>query len=160
MFLVPPVQMMSNEVAGTREEESTSSARSRPVHVLVVDDDRDSADSLSALLKLAGGKSSTAYDGTSALETIFAYRPDVVLLDLSMPGVNGFEVALQIRKYPELRKIMLIAVTGWGRNEDLRRSHQAGFDHHLVKPVDIDVLLRMLGLGDEPRSAPPFELSG
>ena len=120
---------------------------SRPLHVLVVDDDRDSADSLSELLKLTGIVCSTAYDGETALETVMDQRPDVVLLDLMMPGLNGFDVALRIRQ-SDIKDTTLIALTGWARSEDLRRSLQAGFDHHLVKPVEFEFLLRLLGLPD------------
>jgi len=108
--------------------------------VLVVDDNRDAADSLGLLLRLLGAEVRVVNDGPSALQALPAYRPTVVLLDIGMPGMNGYEVARQIRQQPEWRDVMLIALTGWGQEEDRRRTSQAGFDHHLLKPADISTL--------------------
>ncbi len=112
--------------------------------VLVVDDNRDAADSLSMLLRFMGLEARVAYDGHAALEAIRADRPAAVLLDLGMPGIDGFEVARRVRRDPELRDVMLVALTGWGQDEDHRRSQEAGFDHHLVKPVDQALLGEIL----------------
>jgi signal transduction histidine kinase/CheY-like chemotaxis protein len=104
--------------------------------VLVVDDNRDAADSLASLVAAFGATVRVAYDGRSALQVVRDFRPGVVFLDLGMPGVDGFEVARRIRELDELRDIALVAVTGWGQKEDRRRTGAAGFDRHLVKPVD------------------------
>jgi signal transduction histidine kinase len=112
--------------------------------VLVVDDNKDSAASMGMLLKFLGTDVQVAYDGATALATIERYRPDVVLLDIGMPGMDGFEVARQVRQRAEFDSIMLIALTGWGQAEDRHRTQTAGFDHHLVKPADITALQSLL----------------
>jgi two-component system CheB/CheR fusion protein len=112
--------------------------------ILVVDDSRDAAESLGTLLQLVGSDVRTAHDGPGALEVLRTYRPGVVLLDISMPGMDGYEVARRIRRQPEFRDVILIALTGWGQEEDRRRARAAGFDHHLVKPVDFDSLQELL----------------
>jgi CheY-like chemotaxis protein len=96
------------------------------------------------LLKFLGTDVQVAYDGATALATIESYRPDVVLLDIGMPGMDGFEVARQVRQRAEFDSIMLIALTGWGLAEDRHRTQTAGFDHHLVKPADITALQSLL----------------
>ena len=112
--------------------------------VLVVDDSRDGADSLRVLLELLGAEVRVEYDGLAALEAFDTYRPQLVLLDIGMPGMDGFEVARRLRQRPESRNVTLIALTGWGQEKDRRNSKAAGFDHHLVKPVDIDALEGLL----------------
>jgi CheY-like chemotaxis protein len=104
--------------------------------VLVVDDSRDGADSLGMVLKMLGAEAEVVYDGPSAIAAIRAERPATVLLDLGMPGMDGYQVAAEIRKDPALSGIRLIALTGWGSEEERRRSREAGFDDHWVKPVD------------------------
>ena len=106
-----------------------------PRRVLVVDDNRDAAESLAMLLKLKGHDVRTAHDGPSALDSAAQYHPDVVLLDIGLPGMSGYQVAQLIRGLPGLRNVMLVAVTGYGQDEDRRRAHEAGMDRHLVKPV-------------------------
>jgi PAS domain S-box-containing protein len=108
--------------------------------VLVVDDNRDAADSLCMLLRGAGASAQTAYDGSSALEAIGASQPNVLLLDLGMPGMDGFTVARRIRQDPRHRHLTLIALTGWGQEQDRLHSLAAGFDHHLTKPADLNAL--------------------
>ena len=112
--------------------------------ILVVDDHHDSANSLGALLKLSGANVRTAYDGETALEAIESYRPRVVFLDIGMPGMDGYEVARKARAESEGRDLTLIALTGWGQEERVRRSKDAGIDHHLVKPVDYNALIDLL----------------
>jgi len=119
------------------------SARS-PLRILVVDDNRDGADSLSELLTMMGDDTRTAYDGQAALDAAMEFQPDVILLDIGLPKLNGYEVCRRIRRQPDGENIVLIAVTGWGQDEDRRRSHAAGFDHHMVKPVDPQALLELL----------------
>jgi PAS domain S-box-containing protein len=104
--------------------------------VLVVDDNVDAAESLAMLLKFRGHEVRVAHDGQAAVPAVFDFHPDVVLLDLGLPGMNGYEVAREVRSRPEFAKLVLAAVTGYGQEEDRRRSREAGFDHHFVKPVD------------------------
>jgi PAS domain S-box-containing protein len=120
--------------------------------ILVADDSRDGADSMAFLLKAAGHTVHTAYDGRGAIRLAEAVRPDVVLLDIGMPEVSGYDVARAIRREAWGRHIRLIALTGWSQAEHRRHSLEAGFDDHLVKPVDLDVLENLLQMG----SAPPI----
>jgi CheY-like chemotaxis protein len=112
--------------------------------ILIVDDNKDGADSLAMLLKLGGHETFTASDGREALARFAEFCPDVVLLDIGLPGMSGFEVCRRIRGHPGGRESMLIAVTGWGQEEDRQRSFEAGFDGHLVKPVNHDLLMQLL----------------
>lgn len=112
--------------------------------ILVVDDNSDSANSMGMLLKFLGADVHVAYDGPAALEALHSYRPSVVLLDIGMPGMDGYETAKQMRQRPGGQDATLIALTGWGQDEDRRRSKEAGMDHHLVKPVDISALQALL----------------
>ena len=112
--------------------------------ILVVDDNRDTASSLSMLLEILGNTVFTAYDGAEAVDAAGRHRPDVVLLDIGLPTMNGFDAARAIRREPWGRKMVLVAVTGWGQPEDKKKAAEAGFDHHLVKPVDPKALLKLL----------------
>jgi CheY-like chemotaxis protein len=112
--------------------------------ILVADDNYDSATSLSILLNDAGYDVRTAGDGAQAVETAAQFRPDVALLDIGMPKLNGYDVARQIRSQPWGRHVLLIAVTGWGGADHRQQTAQAGFDHHLTKPVDPAALTRLL----------------
>jgi len=111
---------------------------------LVVDDNVDATVSQAELLRMLGHEVETAYDGQSALRKAQAFRPEVVLLDLGMPGMDGFEVARRLRATPEGRHVLLVAQTGWGQEEDRKRTKAAGFDVHLAKPVDVDALMGLL----------------
>ncbi len=115
-----------------------------PQRVLVVDDNRDSAVSLGMLLKFLGAEVEVVHSGPDALSAVERFHPAVVLLDLGMPGMDGFEVAARIRQQPEHQNVLLIALTGWGQEEDRRKTHAAGFNHHLVKPADITSLQSLL----------------
>ena len=115
-----------------------------PRRILVVDDNRDGAESLARVLELSGQHTRVAADGLSALREAEAFRPDVVLLDIGLPKLNGFEVARRIRQQPWGQSVILIAVTGWGQEEHRRESSDAGFDAHLVKPVDPIKLVHLL----------------
>jgi CheY-like chemotaxis protein len=114
--------------------------------ILVVDDERLSAVSWGKLLRTAGHEIRTAHDGFEALGVADAFRPDVVLLDIGLPKMNGYEVAQRIRQQPWGQGMVLIALTGWSQETDRHRSTAAGFDHHLVKPVDPSALLHLLAL--------------
>jgi PAS domain S-box-containing protein len=115
-----------------------------PRRILVVDDNRDAASSLAVLLQLAGNETFTAFDGAAALDAVERHRPDMALLDIGMPRVNGYEACRRIRAMPGGKDIVLVALTGWGQEEDRRKSRDAGFDAHLVKPVAYDALVALL----------------
>ncbi len=117
--------------------------------VLVVDDNTDSADSMALLVNLWGHRACVAYDGPAALQVASEYLPEVVFLDLGLPGMSGYDVARRLRDEPGLGKTLLVAVTGYGP-EDGGRSRDAGFDMHLTKPVDPGVIRELLDRGQCP----------
>jgi CheY-like chemotaxis protein len=112
--------------------------------ILIVDDNQDAASSLALLLNLAGNETQTAHDGMQAIEMAQMFHPDVVLLDISLPKLSGYDVCRHIREQPWGKKMVLVALTGWGLEEDRREPKEAGFDHHLVKPMDFDALRGLL----------------
>ncbi len=112
--------------------------------ILVVDDNRDAAESLGMMLELMGHEVRRAHDGEAGVLAAAELRPDLVLMDLGMPRLNGYEAARRIRAEPWGRGPFLVALTGWGTDDDRQRTHDAGFDRHLVKPVDVDALARMI----------------
>jgi PAS domain S-box-containing protein len=112
--------------------------------VLVVDDNHDMASGLAKLLSLLGHDVQTAYDGRTAVELALTYCPEVVLLDIGLPGMSGYEVARRLREEASSRDALIIAITGYGQEEDFRKSKEAGFDHHLVKPIDYHALLTVM----------------
>lgn len=116
--------------------------------VLVVDDNRDSANSLSSLIRMLGHDVRTAYDGFEAVEIAAEFKPNVVFLDIGLPRISGYEAAQRIRDLPGGDRIFLVALTGWGQDEDRRRSREAGFDRHIVKPVNPDVLEPLLTMAN------------
>jgi PAS domain S-box-containing protein len=122
--------------------------------VLLVDDNRDSADTLAMLLRLLGHDVRTAYEGRQALAVAGAYQPDLVLLDIGLPGLNGYEVAAQLRAMPRMGRAVLVALTGYGSEEDRRQARAAGFNQHMVKPVDLDALRELLASLAPFRSGP------
>jgi CheY-like chemotaxis protein len=126
-----------------REDQARQGAPTR-WRVLVVDDNRDAAATLAMLLDITGHDTRTAYDGRQALAEAQAWVPDAVVLDIGLPLLNGHEVARFVRSQPWGRHMVLLALTGWGQDLDRQASQQAGFDAHLVKPVDHDALLRLL----------------
>jgi CheY-like chemotaxis protein/nitrogen-specific signal transduction histidine kinase len=129
-------------------EQARSSAR-----VLIVDDNRDAAQSLALMLDLEGHEVRTAADGLEALEVAEVFRPKVVLLDIGMPGIDGYETARRLRARPWAKSALLCAQTGWGQEDDKRKARSAGFDRHLVKPIDPEELNRILAeVCDEGRS--------
>jgi PAS domain S-box-containing protein len=117
----------------------------RPLRVLVVDDSEDTAEMMTALLEMDGHEIQVAHSGPAALETAAAFRPDVVLLDIGLPGLDGYQVAQRLRDDPTLKDVTLIAASGYGQEADLHRSREVGFDRHLVKPVDPRELRELLG---------------
>jgi PAS domain S-box-containing protein len=124
-----------------------SVSKSTPIsarRILIVDDNRDAAATLAMLFKLTGNKTQMAYDGLEAVEAAAEFRPDVVLLDIGLPKLNGYEAARRIREQPWGKSVALVALTGWGQDEDRRKSSEAGFDSHIVKPVDHAALTKVL----------------
>ena len=114
------------------------------LRILVVDDNQDSADSLAVWLRLKGHEVRAAYGGPEALAAALEQRPDLVLLDIGMPGMSGYEVVRRLRAHPDTRRTRLVAMTGWGQEEDRRQSREAGFDQHLVKPLEPRALEELL----------------
>jgi signal transduction histidine kinase len=115
-----------------------------PLRVLVVDDNADAADSLVALLEVLGHAAIVAHDGVDGLQAARTFLPDLVFLDIGLPGMSGYEVAREIRRTPALQRVLLIALTGWGSQSDQEQSHEAGFDQHLTKPVSLEALEQAL----------------
>jgi PAS domain S-box-containing protein len=136
--------------AGAAVEPAAAAEPPRAQRILVVDDNEDSATSLAMLLEIAGNQTFIAHDGAAAFEAVERHRPEVVLLDIGLPGLNGYEVCRRIREQPWGRGMVLIALTGWGQEEDRRRSRDAGFDGHLVKPVNYAALMDLLTTGGGP----------
>jgi len=114
------------------------------IRVLVVDDNEDAANMLGLVLDAGGIEHRVVHDGASALKTADTFLPDVVLLDIGMPGMDGYEVARRLRAHPDHARATLVALTGWGCEQDLAQSRAAGFDHHLRKPADIEQIMRLL----------------
>ena len=133
--------------ASASEDAAPGAAAPQGRRVLIVDDNADSADSLAMLLQLGGHEAHTAYDGLQALELASRLQPEVLLLDLGLPGLDGCELCRRIRQQPWAARSLLIAVTGWGQAADKQRSQDAGFDGHLVKPVDLPALEKLLAGG-------------
>jgi CheY-like chemotaxis protein len=133
------------------ETETQSTHTSR---VLVVDDNMDAADMLVMMLQMFGHQVQAAYTGETALERAVEYQPDVVLLDIGLPDMDGYEVARLLRQQPQTKDVWLLAMTGYGQNSDRQRSEEAGFDHHLVKPVEPQKLRDLLAaLAEQSRVA-------
>ena len=126
----PPSAAASTEFSGRR--------------VLIVDDNRDAAASMGMMLSLLGLEVRTAHDGLEAIDLAEAFRPEVMLLDIGLPRLNGYDTCHRIRARSWGKAVFMIAVTGWGQEDDRRRSQEAGFDYHLLKPVDFAALERLL----------------
>jgi len=123
-----------------QETKSANSTR----RILIVDDNEDSAESMALLLKFDGHQVEMAHDGLTALRVAQSFQPEIILLDIGLPGMNGYDVARQLRAQPETNRAQLIALTGYGQEEDRKRSKEAGFDYHLVKPVEPEALQHLL----------------
>jgi CheY-like chemotaxis protein len=135
--------------------------------VLVVDDNADAAESLAMWLRLQGHEVQTVYDGLAVMSAVNAFRPQALLLDLGLPGMSGYEVAKELRSDPRWKKLVLAAVTGYGQDDDRRRSRESGFDYHLVKPVEPAQMQQVLAdprlsaaseVGQTPDSRSPSEV--
>jgi signal transduction histidine kinase len=133
--------------------EPVQSAPAPRRRVLVVDDNHDSADTLAMMLELLGHDARRLYDPKAAVEAVATFEPEVVFLDIGMPGLNGYELARRLRAAPGGHHLILVAVTGWGQPADRRRTREAGFDHHLVKPPEIEAIQRVCAsVADESRA--------
>jgi two-component system CheB/CheR fusion protein len=130
--------------AGRSPDRNGTNGAARRLTMLLVDDNVDGAESLATLLRLVGHEVRVAHDGPAGIEAAAGWRPDVVVLDIGLPGMSGYEVARHLRTRPETQDAVLVAATGYGRDEDRKRSREAGFDHHLVKPVDLATLRPLL----------------
>ncbi len=139
---LPIVQKPAQALKAAEDVPAESSPQRR---ILIVDDNRDSADSLALLLEITGNETYMAHDGEEAVAAIEKHRPEVVLLDIGLPKLDGHEVCRRVREQPWGKDIVVIALTGWGQEDDRRKSEEAGFNGHLVKPVDYDKLLQLLG---------------
>jgi CheY-like chemotaxis protein len=122
-------------------EKAVPGARRR---VLVVDDNLDGAETLNLMLQLLGNDTKVASDGVEAVAMASEFRPDVILMDIGMPRLNGYDACRQIRKLPCCERVLMVACTGWGQAADKQKSREAGFDLHMVKPVDLAVLEKLL----------------
>ena len=138
---LPTIVGETNTQLSSRTSEAPAPSGRR---ILVVDDNLDSAQSLALLLKLQGNQTEMANDGNEALEKVASFQPDTILLDIGMPGMNGYDVCRSVRQAPDGKDVLIIAMTGWGQDTDRQRSKEAGFDHHLVKPVDHAALQNLL----------------
>lgn len=134
--------LLGNALAESEHERRLREFPNR--RILVVDDNRDAAETLGALLEALGATVAVAHSGPSALDKLGDFDPDTVLLDIGMPEMDGYEVARQLRAMPDRAEILLIALTGWGQEHDHHQSQAAGFNHHMVKPADIDKLRELL----------------
>jgi PAS domain S-box-containing protein len=146
---LPTAKEIPTARAGTTGPEQLAAPSGR--RILVVDDNRDAADSLGMLLRMMGNEVHTAHDGLEAVGAAAAFHPDVILLDIGLPKMNGYEVARRIREQQSGQRVLLVALTGWGQEEDRRRTQEAGFDHHLTKPVEFNALEKLLAATSEGR---------
>jgi CheY-like chemotaxis protein len=138
----------SGRPAAERESGGTTADAPSGLRILIVDDNRDAADSLAMLLEMMGNEVRTAHDGLEAVGAAAVFRPEVALLDIGLPKLSGYDVARRIREQEGGANVLLVAVTGWGQEEDRRRSREAGFDEHLTKPVRLEALQQLLASTD------------
>lgn len=133
-------------VTTDRPDDHTNVPKAKPARrrILVVDDNRDGADTLAEMLRIMGNDTQTAHDGLEAVAVAESFRPDVILMDIGMPKLNGYEACRRIREQPWGMNIVIVAQTGWGLDDDKRKSQEAGFDFHMVKPVDPAAFEKML----------------
>jgi CheY-like chemotaxis protein len=142
------------DAAGPSADAAAASDSGVPRRVLVVDDNADAATTLDMLLRSLGHETAVAHGGVEALRMAAEFRPDLVLLDVGMPDLDGYEVARRLREIRDQPPFRIVAVTGWGQQPDRRKSHEAGFDVHLVKPVSMHALLEVL---DDRDGAAPLD---
>jgi signal transduction histidine kinase len=138
------VQALRDEPAAAHDLPARKNGGAEGRRILIVDDNRDALDSLAALMEMGGHEVHTALDGEIALDLAERVRPEIVLLDLGLPKLDGYEVARRIRREPWGKAMMLVALTGWGQDEDRRRTRESGFDSHMVKPLDLDAIKALI----------------
>jgi CheY-like chemotaxis protein len=143
------VRLPAEDRPATWQPPVESATKGRAVHtpehrILVVDDNEDSAESMAELLELSGNIVQRAHDGLEALEAVERFEPHVILLDIGLPKMDGYEVCQAIRRNKSTFRPIVVALTGWGQDDDRRKSMEAGFDYHLVKPVSFDTLIELL----------------
>jgi CheY-like chemotaxis protein len=141
---LPRIEATRDSAAGGPLEEAQGAQLDRPLRLVLVDDNADAADSLSQLLSVQGYRTAVEYDARSALRRARVERPDAMLVDIGLPDIDGYHLAEQLRAMPETRDTVLVAITGYGQARDRERAIEAGFAHHLVKPVDMTALVRIL----------------
>jgi len=138
-------ELRDGSLHGGQVESNDGTGKFRARHrILVVDDNRDAAESMRVLLKLMSAEARAAFDGLEALEVAATFHPEAVLLDIGMPKLHGYDTARRFRQEEWGKDIVLVALTGWGREEDRRRAEEAGFDGHLIKPVQVSALRQLL----------------
>ncbi len=138
-------ELRDDSFHGGQVEPNDGTGKFRARHrILVVDDNHDAAESMRVLLKLMGAEARAAFDGLEALEVAATFHPEAVLLDIGMPKLHGYDTARRFRQEEWGKDIVLVALTGWGREEDRRRAEEAGFDGHLIKPVQVSALRQLL----------------
>jgi len=142
-FVVRLACMVGQEQAEAPRQ-TTAIAACAGANVLVGDDNVDSAETLAEFLRMSGHEVRTAYDGPAALAAVSEWRPDMVLLDIGLPQMDGYQVAAVMRQNPKLQGLVIVALTGYGQEADHMRSQTAGFDHHLVKPADPSKVLEIV----------------
>lgn len=138
-------------MADTTRQDAPS--RSGPLHVLVVDDNADAAESLGVLLDIEGHAAHVAHTGAEALRLAQSQPPDIVFLDIGLPDMSGYDVARRLRMLPGMRHAVLVALTGWGTQDDRERTRDAGFDRHLTKPAELPAVEELLRAAAQARSA-------
>jgi len=151
---LPVIEVPVQEPPQEPKEDDERFRSSVKYRILVVDDNADTAESLAMILRRMGNEIQTAHDGLEAVQAAATFRPEVVLLDIGLPKMNGYEAAKLIRDQSGNRKVAIIAMTGWGQKDDIRRALEAGFDHHLTKPVEPAALSRLLALITPPIPMP------
>lgn len=127
----------------SKHHNKTSAPVAKGLRVLVVDDNRDAADSMAAMIGVLGNEARASYSGQEVLRLVENFPPDLVLLDIGMPGMNGYDVCRELRK-TQGDRVRIVALTGYGQESDRGQSEAAGFDEHLVKPISLDSLQRVL----------------
>jgi CheY-like chemotaxis protein len=143
---LPVLEAVETEAAQPKSGEAPADAARPPSRrILIVDDNEDAATSLEMLLHIAGNETTSAHDGVRALEKAETFRPNVILLDIGLPRMSGYDVCRAIRQKPWGQDVVVIALTGWGQDDDRRKSKDAGFDAHMVKPVDYVAFTKLIG---------------
>jgi len=135
--------MGKTQLISSLEEESTAE-KPQKYRILIVDDNESCAITMKLTMEILGHTAQMAIDGPSAIELAKMFQPEIVLLDIGLPGMNGYEICQAMRKEPSLQDTIFIAQTGWGQKEHRKRSKEAGFNYHLVKPIDIQALKNIL----------------